>query len=61
MDMQEQEFTLERMLSGTDGFDVAAGDRFKVIAGESEVYNEKVPAGKTWRVNINVTIQESSV
>lgn len=60
LDMAEELLPVEKVLSGTDNFDVAAGLRFKILAGDSEIYNEKVPNNKKWRVSINVRIEESS-
>jgi hypothetical protein len=59
LDLAEQLFTVEKVLTGTDNFDVAAGDRLKILAGDVEIYNQKVSNGKKWRVSISVKIEES--
>ncbi len=61
MNLTEQVFEIERSLWGKDNFIVSAGDRLKINAGGTEVYNEKVPNNKKWRIYLDLEIEESSV
>jgi len=59
MDLTETQHLVERSLAGSDSFLVENSDRLKIIAGDIEVYNEKVPNNKKWRVEITLKIQEA--
>jgi len=60
MDLSEQVNPIEKVKWGKDAFDVTAGERFKILNGSNDIFNEKVPNGKTWRVTIDLRIEESS-
>lgn len=60
IDLREQLFPIERVLDGTDNFDLTDG-RLKILAGDTEILNEKVPNNKKWRISVSVKIEESNL
>ncbi len=45
VDLIEQLFPIERVLTGTDSFNLTDG-KFKILAGDMEILNQKVPNNK---------------
>lgn len=60
INLGEQMFAVTRVLRGSDSFVVASEDWLKVETTGVEILNETVPAGKQWRVEVTVKIEESS-
>lgn len=58
MDLNTQDYPIRRVLQGTDSVALTDG-RLKITAGEQELLNEKVPTGKSWRITLQVKIEES--
>ena len=59
MDLTETIHPIEKSWVGSDSFLVENQNRFKIINGDTEVYNEKVPNNKKWRVEITLKILEA--
>ena len=58
-DLNEQVSPFRRTLSGIDSVKLNAGDKLKIIAGEAELFNDKVPAGKQWQITMTLQIDET--
>ncbi len=59
VDLIEQLFPIERVLTGTDSFNLTDG-KFKILAGDMEILNQKVPNNKKWHILLDVRIEEFS-
>jgi len=59
MDLTETIHPIEKSWVGVDSFIVATQTRFKIINGDTEIYNERVPNNKKWRVEITLKILEA--
>lgn len=58
MELIEQVFTIEKRLIGNDSFPIHNPHRLRIMAGDTEVLNKKVPDNKQWRVVISLAIDE---
>lgn len=56
--MELSDNAIQPYKAGTDTFDLPAGDTLKIESDEVEHLNIEVPAGKTYRVIININIRE---
>lgn len=52
---------INRILAGSDSFVVDSPHRLKIMAGDTEIINEKVPDNKQWRVVLQIRIEETAI
>jgi len=57
----EQAYPVRRTLRGGDSLQADANTVIKFKVGNVDILSEKVPAGKTWRLVVNVSIEETNV
>lgn len=58
--LKNEVFPIRRRMAGDSSFSLAAGKTLKIetTPGGEEVLNQVVPAGKSWQVEISVSITE---
>lgn len=57
----EQDYPIRRVLSGSDSVEADALTVIKFRVGNTDILDEKVPAGKKWRLTVQVKIEETDV
>ena len=60
MDLDRREFPASCRLSGSESITLMAGKRLKIETspGGEEILDEEVPAGKSWKIRIAVSVEE---
>jgi len=57
----EQDYPIRKVFQGSDSVLADANDVIKFRVKNADIFDQKVPAGKKWRLYVTVKIEESDV